>query len=201
MSNFHTGKLAILNKDNIDTDQIIPKQFLTSIERLGFERALFFDWRYLENGQLNPEFSLNKPKYRNASILVTGENFGCGSSREHAPWALQQYGFQVIIAKSFADIFYSNCINNQILAIKLNDTQSIIEHCEASDKPLNIDIDLLNQTLSIESFPSIRFDIDQKTRNKLLARMDFIGVAEFYETDIASFESRLDPNGFQSHRL
>jgi 3-isopropylmalate/(R)-2-methylmalate dehydratase small subunit len=199
MSNFHEGKVAILNKNNVDTDQIIPKQFLTSIERLGFERALFFDWRYLDNGQRNPDFSLNYHKYRNASVLITGENFGCGSSREHAPWALQQYGFQVIIAQSFADIFYNNCINNQILAIQLKDTSAVIEYCEASDAPICCAVDLENQTINIDGYPSIPFDIDEKTRRKLLARIDFIGVAESYETAIAQFETQLDSNGFQSH--
>jgi 3-isopropylmalate/(R)-2-methylmalate dehydratase small subunit len=199
MNSFHKGTAAILNKDNVDTDQIIPKQFLTSIERTGFEKALFFDWRYLDNGMPNPDFSLNKTKYRNASVLITGENFGCGSSREHAPWALQQYGFQVVIAQSFADIFYSNCMNNQILAIKLNDTQSIIEHCANSEQPICVNIDLENQTMTFEGLPVITFDIDEKNKRKLLAKMDFIAIAESFETDIYQFESQLDANGFQSH--
>ena len=121
MNIFHRGLLAPLDKNNVDTDQIIPKQFLTSISREGFDKALFYDWRYLENGQPNPEFVLNYPRYQGASVLLTRNNFGCGSSREHAPWALKQYGFKVILAGSFADIFFTNCINNQILVITLPD--------------------------------------------------------------------------------
>src|SRR5919202_3484844 len=113
----HTGLVAPLDRANVDTDQIIPKQFLKRVERTGFGQFLFYDWRYLPDGQPNPEFVLNQPRYRGASILVAGKNFGCGSSREHAPWALGEYGFRVIIAPSFADIFANNCFKNGILPI------------------------------------------------------------------------------------
>ena len=119
MSCFHQGLVAPLDKNNVDTDQIIPKQFLTSTSRDGFDKALFYDWRYLGDGQPDPEFVLNYPQYQGASILLSRDNFGCGSSREHAPWALKQYGFTVIIAESFADIFFNNCANNQMLTIAL----------------------------------------------------------------------------------
>ena len=118
--NKHTGKTVPLDRVNIDTDQIIPKQFLKRIERTGYGKYLFYDWRFNQDGSLNIEFILNKDKYKNASILLTGENFGSGSSREHAPWALNDYGFQIIIAPSFADIFYNNCFQNGILPIKLS---------------------------------------------------------------------------------
>lgn len=115
----HTGKAAVLNRINVDTDQIIPKQFLKRIERTGYGRFAFFDWRYDANGEPNPEFELNQPVYQGASILIAGENFGCGSSREHAPWALDDYGFKIIIAPSFADIFHQNCFKNGMLPIRM----------------------------------------------------------------------------------
>ena len=117
----HVGLAAPLNRLNVDTDQIIPKQFLKRIERTGFGQFLFYDWRFLDNGDPNPDFVLNDPRYQEASILVAGANFGCGSSREHAPWALQQYGFKAVIAPSFADIFRNNCYKNGLLPIALPD--------------------------------------------------------------------------------
>ena len=117
----HTGLVALMDRSNVDTDQIIPKQFLKRIERTGFGEFLFYDWRYLDNGSDNPEFELNQPRYRGASILVSRRNFGCGSSREHAPWALEQYGFRVILASSFADIFFNNCFKNGMLPIVLDE--------------------------------------------------------------------------------
>ena len=119
----HTGIVAPLDRPNVDTDQIIPKQFLKRIERTGFGEFLFYDWRRLATGEIDPSFSLNEPKYREASILVTGKNFGCGSSREHAPWALAGYGFRAIIAPSFADIFANNCLKNGLLPVTLNEAE------------------------------------------------------------------------------
>ena len=131
--NQHSGLVAPLDAANVDTDQIIPKQFLQKTTRIGFGQHLFHDWRYLDNAghQANPDFILNQPQYQGASILLTGENFGCGSSREHAPWALQEYGFKVIIASSFADIFYANCINIGILPIILSEEiiTELFQHC------------------------------------------------------------------------
>ena len=117
----HTGLLVPLDRSNVDTDQIIPKQFLKRIERTGFGQFLFFDWRFLNDGTNNPEFVLNRPEYAGASVLLTRRNFGCGSSREHAPWALEDYGFRAIIAPSFADIFYNNCFKNGLLPIQLDE--------------------------------------------------------------------------------
>ena len=119
----HTGKVLPLDRPNVDTDQIIPKQFLKRIERTGFGKFLFFDWRFREDGSDNPEFEMNKPEYRGATVLLARRNFGCGSSREHAPWALEDYGFRVLIAPSFADIFYNNSFKNGLLPIRLDEAQ------------------------------------------------------------------------------
>ncbi|MDC0047334.1 3-isopropylmalate dehydratase small subunit, partial [Chloroflexi bacterium] len=142
--NKHKGKVAPLDMVNVDTDQIIPKQFLKRIERTGFGKYLFYDWRFKEDGSLNSDFILNHPRYSNSSILVTGENFGSGSSREHAPWALGDYGFEIIIAPSFADIFYNNCFQNGLLPIKLDKeiVKNIIKKSEKEhDFKLNIDLE------------------------------------------------------------
>ena len=120
----HTGLAAVIDRDDVDTDQVIPKQFLKRITRTGYDDALFFDWRFLSDGSLNPDFELNHPSYEGASILIAGRNFGCGSSREHAPWALNDYGFRVIIAPSFADIFRNNCFQNGLLTITLDEPPS-----------------------------------------------------------------------------
>ena len=137
----HLGLATPLNRLNVDTDQIIPKQFLKRIERTGFGQFLFYDWRFLDNGDPNPDFVLNDPRYQEASILVAGANFGCGSSREHAPWALQQYGFKAVIAPSFADIFRNNCYKNGLLPIALPDdvTADLMEQIEGHRKGIPID--------------------------------------------------------------
>lgn len=189
---FHRGLLAPLDKNNVDTDQIIPKQFLTSISRDGFDKALFYDWRYLENGQPDPEFILNYPCYQCASVLLTRDNFGCGSSREHAPWALKQYGFMVILAGSFADIFFNNCINNQILPITLPaDTLESLFSLSKSEHNIQVIVDLENQVLKSEKFNPIPFDIRSDVKQRLLSGLDFIGVAEKLNDKIAKFEQRL----------
>jgi len=189
---FHQGIICPLDKNNVDTDQIIPKQFLTSVERDGFDKALFYDWRYLDNDQPNPDFVLNFPQYQGASILLTRENFGCGSSREHAPWALKQYGFQVVIAPSFADIFYNNCINNQIVPAKISPVQvdNLFNLCQTGD-PIELQVDLKNQKLLIKDQPAIEFEIAADVRDRLLKNLDFIGVTEQFEDQIAAFEQGL----------
>ena len=190
---FHQGLTCPLDKNNVDTDQIIPKQFLTSVERDGFDKALFFDWRYLDNGQPNPDFVLNFPQYKGASILLTRENFGCGSSREHAPWALKQYGFQVVIAPSFADIFYNNCINNQIVPAKVSEqlVDKLFILCQTND-PLQIRVDLKNQKLLITGEEAIDFEIAADVRDRLLKNLDFIGVTEEFNEQINGFEQQLE---------
>lgn len=190
---FHQGLICPLDKNNVDTDQIIPKQFLTSVERDGFDKALFFDWRYLDNGQPNPDFVLNFPQYEGASVLLTRENFGCGSSREHAPWALKQYGFQVIVASTFADIFYNNCINNQIVPAKVSEqlVDKLFILCQTND-PIQIKVDLKNQKLLITGEEAIDFEIAADVRDRLLKNLDFIGVTEEFNEQIKGFEQQLE---------
>lgn len=190
---FHQGLVCPLDKNNVDTDQIIPKQFLTSVERDGFDKALFYDWRYLDNGEPNPEFVLNFPQYQGASVLLTRQNFGCGSSREHAPWALKQYGFQIVIAPSFADIFYNNCINNQIVPAKISPEQvdNLFNLCQ-TETQVEMQVDLKNQQLLVTGEAPIPFDISPDVRDRLLKNLDFIGVTEEFETDIAQFEQNLE---------
>lgn len=192
---FHQGLVCPLDKNNVDTDQIIPKQFLTSVERDGFDKALFFDWRYLDNNEPNPDFVLNFPQYKGASILLTRENFGCGSSREHAPWALKQYGFQVIIAPSFADIFYNNCINNQIVPAKVSEqlVDKLFILCQTKDL-VEIQVDLKNQQLLIAGEEPIDFEIAADVRDRLLKNLDFIGVTEEFNEQIQAFENDLQNN-------
>ncbi|WP_214481509.1 3-isopropylmalate dehydratase small subunit [Bacillus sp. SM2101] len=184
----HTGKVAGLDRVNVDTDQIIPKQFLKRIERTGFGQYLFYDWRYLDNHTLNPDFELNKQENAGATILVANENFGCGSSREHAPWALQDYGFKVIIAPSFADIFYGNCLKNGLLPIKLDreDVKYILY--EGNNSNYTLQIDLENQTISDEKGFSKGFLIDQYRKELLIKGWDEIDLTFVYEKHISQYE-------------
>lgn len=192
MSVFHSGLMAPLDKNNVDTDQIIPKQFLTSTSRDGFDKALFYDWRYLENGDANPEFILNEARYQGASVLLTRDNFGCGSSREHAPWALKQYGFTVILAESFADIFFNNCMNNQMLAIALpSETLDKLFAVTEQIEQVNVEIDLENQVIKSEQFDDIGFSIRPDIKQRLLSGLDFIGVTETLNDEIDAFEQQL----------
>lgn len=192
MSVFHSGLMAPLDKNNVDTDQIIPKQFLTSTSRDGFDKALFYDWRYLENGDANPEFILNEARYQGASVLLTRDNFGCGSSREHAPWALKQYGFTVILAESFADIFFNNCMNNQMLAIVLpSETLDKLFAVTEQIEQVNVEIDLENQVIKSEQFDDIGFSIRPDIKQRLLSGLDFIGVTETLNDEIDAFEQQL----------
>jgi len=186
----HTGIVAALERDNVDTDQIIPKQFLKRIERTGFGQFLFFDWRYLEDGSLNPDFILNKERFQNASILVSGENFGCGSSREHAPWALLDYGFRVIIAPSFADIFFNNCFKNGILPVRLNEesVQRLFRLVE-NTPGYRLTVDLEQQTLSDKSDLNLSFEIEEFRKEMLLEGLDEIGRTLQMESEIAEYEA------------
>ena len=185
------SNVAPVNRVNVDTDQIIPKQFLKRIERTGFGQFLFNDWRFLEDGTENPEFVLNKEIYRDANILVSGRNFGCGSSREHAPWALQDFGFKCIIAPSFADIFFSNCFQNGVLPIVLPEetVQEIIENSE-SDPEYEIIVDLRSQRVWDTNEDVVaEFDIEPFRKHCLLNGLDDIGLTLENELDIQAYES------------
>lgn len=172
-----------LDQVNVDTDQIVPKQFLKLVQKSGFGKYLFYDWRYDSNENQKPDFVLNDKKYKNSKILVTGDNFGCGSSREHAVWALQDYGFSVIIAPSFADIFYSNCFKNGILPIKLD--EKIVD--KLIKESGEIEVDLENQILSTSS-ENIPFEIDPYKKKILLEGLDDIALTLKYENEIRKFE-------------
>ncbi|MGE8207387.1 3-isopropylmalate dehydratase small subunit [Heyndrickxia sp. NPDC080065] len=183
------GLVVPLGRANIDTDQIIPKQFLKRIERKGFGECLFYHWRFNDNGEVQQDFPLNQEKYQGAQILVTGLNFGCGSSREHAPWALQDYGFKVIIAPSFADIFYNNCLKNGILPIVLgeNAVDSILQ--EAELESLYFTVDLENQLLISGNY-QYKFTIDAYQKETLLKGLDDIAVTMMLEGKIAKYEEK-----------
>ena len=186
-----TGVVAPLDRVNIDTDQIIPAVFLKRIERSGFEDCLFFAWRFNEDGSPKEEFVLNQPAYRNASVLVAGHNFGCGSSREHAPWALRDYGIRCIIAPSFADIFYNNCFKNGVLPLRMSeeDVRTIME--KATSQPgVNLTVDLEGQRVwDDDEEISIPFEVDPARRNNLLNGLDDIGLTLQLEDKIAAYEA------------
>ncbi len=188
---FHEGIVAVLDRANIDTDQIIPKQFLKKIERTGFGKHLFHDWRYLdpEGTQPNPDFILNHPRYKGASVLITGENFGCGSSREHAPWALLDYGFKVIIAPSFADIFYNNCFKNGMLPIilKKEDVQELIQYTNQNEG-----VDLEKQIIITDHNKQYQFEIDSFKKECLLNGWDDIGLTLKHIKEIENFEKEYE---------
>ena len=183
-----TGIVAPLNRSNIDTDAILPKQFLKRIEKSGYGQFLFYDWRYKDDKE-NPDFVLNEPMYRNSSILLTGENFGCGSSREHAPWALKDFGFETIIASSFADIFYNNCIKNGILPIRMSEEyiQGLFEKVN-EQKGYQLTINLVEKTITDDSGKQVSFEIDDYMRNMLLEGLDEIGSTVKHMQEIEKFE-------------
>ena len=187
----HRGRVAPLRRANVDTDQIIPKQFLKRIERTGFGPFLFHDWRYLPDGRENPEFELNRHQARGATLLLAGANFGCGSSREHAPWALADFGFRVILAPSFADIFYANCCQNGLLPVKLPDevVQELFERCDGTGA-LELTVDLETQTVRDEANLNVRFEIDLYRREMLMRGLDEIGRTLLNESSITEFERR-----------
>ena len=187
----HRGVVAPLHRENIDTDQIIPKQHLKRIERSGFGQFLFFDWRYHPDGRERDGFVLNHEHFRNATILVAGKNFGCGSSREHAAWALAEFGFRVILAPSFADIFRNNAGNNGLLVIELGEEviQRIAEHAD-KHRPYHLSVDLEQQTITDDFGLSETFEVEPFRRHRLLNGLDEIGMTLVHEADIARFEQQ-----------
>lgn len=185
------GKVAVIDRPNIDTDQIIPKQFLKRIERTGYENYLFFNWRYLENGGLNPEFELNNPRFKDAKILLAGENFGCGSSREHAAWALFDYGIRAIISPSFAEIFHQNAFKNGLLPIKVSTSEykSILASIEANE-PTIIAIDLETQHIIYDDGnQKIPFSIPEDKKNSFICGLDEIDITLKFIEEIKQYES------------
>ena len=187
----HTGRVAPLHRANIDTDQIIPKQFLKRIERTGFGEFLLFDWRRTSDGKHDPSFVLNHPRYSGASVLVAGKNFGCGSSREHAVWALEDFGFRVLIAPSFADIFANNCVKNGVLTVVLSEG----EVGEIARRATGIDgyaitVDLEECKVHDDHGLTAAFQIDEFTRHCLLEGLDDIGLTLQHEAEIAAYEAR-----------
>ena len=195
-----TAIVAPLDRSNVDTDAIIPKQFLKSIKRSGFGPNAFDEWRYLDHGEpgmdnskrpLNPDFSLNQPRYQSAQILLTRKNFGCGSSREHAPWALDDYGFRAIIAPSFADIFFNNCYKNGLLPIVLTEEQvdQLFKEVEANEG-YQLSIDLAEQTLTTPSGETFTFDITEHRKHCLLNGLDEIGLTLQHADEIRDFEEK-----------
>lgn len=187
----HTGIAAPLERPNIDTDQIIPKQFLKRVERTGFGQYLFYDWRYALNGQLEESFILNLPRYKGASVLLAGRNFGCGSSREHAPWALSDYGFRAIIAPSFADIFANNCMKNGILPVVLSEEDvNALTRASREREGYRLTVDL--ETCQIQDAHGFTagFVIEEFRRHCLLEGLDDIGLSLSYESQIAAYEER-----------
>lgn len=191
----HTGVAVPLDSANIDTDQIIPKQFLLAVDRNGFGKHLFHDWRYLDDAETkdNPEFNLNKPEYKGATILVARDNFGNGSSREHAPWALMGYGFRAIIAPSFADIFYNNSLGNGLLPVKLT-AQEVDEIFKVlTAKPgTQITISLENMTVDVDSL-HFKFDLDPFRRHCMLEGLDAISLTLQHQEDISNYEKNMAP--------
>ena len=195
MSGFqqHTGLVVPLDTANIDTDAIIPKQFLQKVNRIGFGKHLFHDWRFLDDAgeQPNPEFVMNAPRYQGASILLARENFGCGSSREHAPWALADYGIQVMIAPSFADIFYGNSINNQMVPVRLaeQEVDEIFQFVEANESAeVTVDLEAMKVSANGKEYS---FDIDEFRRHCLLNGLDNIGLTLQHADKISAYEEKI----------
>jgi len=186
----HTGLVVPVDRVNIDTDAIIPKQFLKRIERTGFGQFLFFEWRWDEAGSVIESFTLNQPRYQGASVLLARANFGCGSSREHAPWAIRDYGFKVVIAPSFADIFYNNCFKNGILPIKLPE-EKVEELFQRTEKEVGYElfVDLEKKTITDSHGLAIPFELDEHRRQFLLLGLDEIGLTLQHEDAIAAFEA------------
>lgn len=190
-----TGIVGPVDRVNVDTDAIIPKQFLKRIERTGFGQFLFFEWRFDTEGNVNPEFELNKPRYEGASIMISRVNFGCGSSREHAPWAILDYGFRCVIAPSFADIFYNNCFKNGILPIKLSEEQvEDLFQRTAEHEGYQLTVDLENKTITDQYGLNLSFDLDEHRRQFLLQGLDDIGLTLQHEDLISAYEAKRASN-------
>jgi 3-isopropylmalate/(R)-2-methylmalate dehydratase small subunit len=198
----HRGKIATLDRANVDTDQIIPKQFLKSIRRIGYGENLFFDWRYLPDGKPNPDFELNQPHFQGSSILITRNNFGCGSSREHAVWAITQYGFRAILAPrmgnvpAFADIFHNNSVKNGLLNVELKETEieeifQMVTRYEGLEATVNLEEQRV--TLHLPEEISFHFEIDPAVKNHLIRGLDEIGLSLHHEKDITAFEKKHNP--------
>ena len=187
----HTGLVASLDRVNVDTDQIIPKQFLKRIERTGFGEALFFDWRFNADGSPNPDFELNQSRFQGASVLLARDNFGCGSSREHAPWALNDYGFISVIAPSFAEIFYNNCFKNGMLPIKLSAEQveELFQRTKTNEG-YRITIDLEQEVITDNAGLRLEFKIDPFRRECLLKGLDDIGLTLQHTDKISAYEAQ-----------
>jgi 3-isopropylmalate/(R)-2-methylmalate dehydratase small subunit len=183
------GVVTLLDLPNVDTDQIIPKQFLKRIERTGFGQFLFYDWRFIDGKRPNPDFEMNAERYQGASILVTRANFGCGSSREHAPWALLDYGFRCVIAPSFADIFYNNCFKNGILPIRLSEdrVETIFQHVRATPG-YRMHVDLDKMTITAADGIRFPFEVEEFRRYCLLNGLDDIGLTLQHEDKITRYE-------------
>ena len=186
----HTGAAAPLDRANVDTDSIIPKQFLKRVERTGYGPFLFFDWRYTPDGGENPEFVLNTPGYREATILVAGPNFGTGSSREHAPWALQQFGFQAVISSGFADIFYNNCFENGLLPVQLPE-ETVRRILDRIRPGYELTVDLEKQLVTDREGFEARFEIDPFRKHCLLNGLDDIGLTFEKEASIDAYEAKM----------
>lgn len=186
----HIGYVIPLDKANVDTDQIIPKQFLKRIERTGFGQFLFYDWRFDEEGKPNDSFVMNQEKYEGASVLLARNNFGCGSSREHAPWALLDYGIKIVIAPSFADIFYNNCFKNGILPVVLGEKEVEELFKKAAEGELELTVDLEKQEIVTKDQATYSFEADPYRKQMLLKGLDDIGLTEMYTQEIVAYESR-----------
>jgi len=187
----HTGLVAPIDRVNVDTDQMVPKQFLKLLTREGYGRILFYDWRYLPGEKPNPDFVLNKPRYKGASVIVARANFGCGSSREHAPWAIHDFGFRAILAPSYADIFYNNCFKNGILPVTLPDAQidEIFKRTEANEG-YRVTVDLEQQIVTDDKDLRYSFTVDPFRRECLLKGLDDIGLTLVHEAEISAFEKK-----------
>ncbi len=187
----HKSIAALMNRSNVDTDQIIPKQFLKKVERSGFGIHLFHDWRFNEDGSDNPEFELNKSAFKGAKILVVGDNFGCGSSREHAPWAIADYGFNTIISSSYADIFYNNCFKNSILPIIVDKEKLAILMNEVSaNEGVQFVVDLENQEITTPAGNGFKFDVDPVRKENLSKGLDDIGLTLQQSDKIDQYEKK-----------
>lgn len=187
----HKSTAALMNRNNVDTDQIVPKQFLKKVERTGFGAHLFHDWRFNADGSDNPEFELNKPAFRDARILVTGDNFGCGSSREHAPWAIADYGFNTIISTSFADIFYNNCFKNSILPLVVDagKLQALMDEI-AADEGVQFVVDLENQKVTTPAGNDFEFEVEAFRKQNMMAGLDDIGLSLMHVDKISAYEEK-----------
>lgn len=187
----HQSTAALMNRNNVDTDQIVPKQFLKKVERTGFGAHLFHDWRFNADGSDNLEFELNKPAFKGAKILVTGDNFGCGSSREHAPWAIADYGFNTIISTSFADIFYNNCFKNSILPLVVDagKLQALMDEI-AADEGVQFVVDLENQKVTTPAGNDFEFEVEAFRKQNMMAGLDDIGLSLMHVDKISAYEEK-----------